>query len=391
MFGENDFDLVVSDIKMEPVSGLVLLQNIKSIRPEIPIIMMTAYASVETALDTLKMGAFDYITKPFKLDDFMEVVERALASVTDPAGNIERSGDPESYCCLPGVVGVSSGMQDTCRMLELVAPTEATVLLRGEKGTGRSMLARVVHSRSRRGDKACVEIDCAALPPESAVDLFVGRTVDDDTPGDPEYHGLLGANGGTVILENVDALSPDLQKTLLRAICDKVVTLPSGREAGLDLRIVATADVGLQNAVVEGRFLEDLFRRISLVSVEIRPLRERREDILPLVWLFLRQKRGDEDKLPELAADARGALKHYPWPGNIAELCEVMEHAWQNRVDGKIMRDSLPEPMLRSLTESMSVFSGTGINNNQATSLMAFLRRKGVDLNRELSKRKGQG
>jgi len=274
-------------------------------------------------------------------------------------------------------------------MIELVAPTEATVLLCGEPGSGRSLIAHVIHEMSLRKENTCVTIDCGKLPQEEPEKAFIGRAAQAD--GEQEFagraDGLLVASGGTLVLENVEKLPASVQQLLLEVLSEKTVTGPGAkRGSSVDVRVLATADSGLHQAVADGRLLEDLFKRLSLVSVLLRPLRERHEDILPLSWYFLREEAADNDQLPEMSADVRGALQHYSWPGNVAELRAVIKHAYAHSVEGAIVRESLPPHMLRTLTESLTVFSAADMSRTHAASLRAFLQKKGVDLNSEMAK-----
>jgi DNA-binding NtrC family response regulator len=367
-------DLAISDIRMEPVNGMALLKEIRSIQPGTPVIMMTAYASVETALDALKIGAYDYLTKPFKIVDFIAVVEKALASAGESDGLTEANGIVGARYCFGRVVGMSAVMAEACRLLELVAPTDATVLLHGEKGSGRSLIAHTVHEKSLRAGSICASIDCGKMS--------AGEPGGGAASVAHLFAMLRESSGGTVVLQNVECLPPGGQKLILSLLRDKSIVEEGRKEpVHLDVRIIATAGPCLRKRVESGQFEEDLYRRLGLLSVEIKPLCERQEDILPLFIHFLQQESGEgEHAIPEVSADVRGALQHYVWPGNVAEMRDVVKFAMLHKVNGAVVRQSLPPEMLRTLTVSEHIGSVPTMDGNRAASLKAFLRKKGVEL-----------
>jgi DNA-binding NtrC family response regulator len=376
----NKFDLVVSDIRMQPLSGLFLLQELQSNKPELPVVMMTAYASVDTALDALKMGAFDYLTKPFKVEDFMEVVDRALMGNNEIVSAAEMDSivkDNSSFGCL---ICLSANIKESCRMVELVAPTDTSVLLQGEGGTGRTLFAQAIHNISSRKDKACIVYSCSDLDPDDdiAVNSLIGTAVDVEDVNS-KGAGILGAEGGTLILEDVECLSILMQKMLLDVICNKQLQTGDFKSdvVPVNVRLLVTSSSCLKTAVSEGRFLEELYRRISLISINICPLSERRDDILPLAWFFLKkQVNGD---IPAISADVRGALQHYAWPGNVAELKDVVTYLREHAIDGAIVRDSLPPHLLSTIKDTKGI-DKESLADSKAKTLKAYLARKGVDL-----------
>jgi DNA-binding NtrC family response regulator len=369
---EEDLDLVVTDIRMEPRSGLALLKHMRETRSDVPVIMMTAFATVETALDALKTGAFDYIAKPFRLEAFLEVVERALSSGVRGSEPLAPSGDMVRF---GRVVCGSEAMHEACRLVELVAPTPAAVLLIGERGTGRSLLADVIHGLSRRKDAPLETVDCSRLPGVSAL---IG-TPRPEQADDPAPSGLLGAAGGTVLVENVGDLDTAGQEILLEVLRNKAVSVPGEAPRPIDVRIVATATPDLSRRVSSGAFSEDLFRRLALVRISLPPLRECRDAILPTANVFMHEVLGDAAVLPVLTADVRGALVHYNWPGNVGELHETIAYACGRIDGGRITRESLPAHILETLTGSVEEPQPTRREPNRAQALRAFLKQQGVD------------
>lgn len=384
VLAEGGVDLVVSDIRMEPTSGLVLLKQVRVLQPDTPVIMMTAYASVETALDALKMGAYDYLTKPFKIVEFIDVVERALASGGQQQRTVAESevGKGEDRYCFGKAVGISAAMLDACKLLGLVAPTDATVLLHGERGTGRGLLALTIHEKSLRASGTCVRIDCDRWDGAGSA----GDSVSAASGGLVEK--LKEADGGTAILRNVELLPATGQAAILSLLHDKNLSGGDRKAAAnVDVRVIATAGPELRQAVEQGRFDEDLYKRLGLLSVEIKPLCERREDVDPLFLHFLKELAGDRESLPSVSADVRGALHHYVWPGNVAELKQVTEYAFGHTVHGNITRQSLPASVLSTLAVGEYGGGVPDMDGNRAASLKAFLRRKGVELTDSMLRR----
>ncbi len=372
------YDLVVSDIRMQPLSGLFLLQELNGSHPELPVIMMTAYASVDTALDALKMGAFDYLTKPFKVEEFLDVIDRALMSSNELVSTSEMENIVKENCFFDCILCVSKSMKESCKMIELVAPTDTSVLLLGQAGTGRTLFAQAIHNHSSRKDMSCLVLNCAELSDEkTAPDIFIGKA---GNPNDVNSSGsgILGADGGTLILENIENMAIIVQRMLLDVICKKQV-FPEGKEpVNVNVRILATSSACLDTAIKEGRFLDELYRRISLISINICPLSERREDILPLAWFFLSQLAKEGEEIPAISADVRGALQHYIWPGNVAELRGVVKYLFEHKDNNMITRNSLPPHLLNTISDKKSD-AGNAAESNKAKSLKEYLSRKGVD------------
>jgi len=377
--GGDPLDLVVTDLRMEPASGMILLERLRKERPAVPVIVMTAYATVDTALNALKIGAFDYITKPFRLETFLEVVDRALSARREEPPLMAKAEDMLRF---GRVVCACPAMNDACRMVELIAPTDAAVLLSGEAGSGRSLLAAVVHELSRRADGPFVTIDAATLPGDAGPEALLGEARGPDDPPDADPAGLLGAQGGSAVIENVGRLSPALQKILLEALKERQVAA-NGKTVELDVRLLVTAAPGLGNAVTACLFLDELYRRLALVRVDIPALRECPDAILPLTQRFLEARTGEGTAVPELAGDARGILLHYDWPGNVAELRSVVEHAGRNLEGGRVTRTSLPPPVVDAVHGGEAGDERrpeTRGEQRQAPGLKAYLRAQGVEL-----------
>ncbi len=317
----DDFDLVVSDLRMPQVDGMALLRWVSTHRGGLPVILITAHGTVETAVEALKQGAFDYVTKPFDRDELHGVITKALAT---GARNATRAG-PET-----AMVGTTPEMREVFRLIEKVAPSPTTVLVTGESGTGKELVARAIHDHSDRSDGPFIQVNCGAIP-ESLFEAelfgyergaFTGAVT--SKPGRFEL-----ATGGTLFLDEVGELPRDMQVKLLRALQQRQVDRVGGvRPVDVDVRIVAATNVDLQQAVAVGAFRSDLYYRLSVFPIALPPLRERREDIPLLVEHFLeRFNQRLSKQVRRLTPDALATLMEHPWPGNIRELENLMERS----------------------------------------------------------------
>jgi DNA-binding NtrC family response regulator len=372
---EPPVDLVISDIKMQPMTGLDLLRRIREVAENLPVILVTAYGRVETALDALKDGAFDYVTKPFRVDEFLDTIERALREGPSVLGAEEAVRQLREALWAGSVVAAAPAMQQVCRMTERVAPTDAGVLFLGDKGTGRRALARGLHALSQRREAPVVVLDCGSGDEASVRGRLFGGV--GGAPG-----ALAQAEGGTLVLASVGCLPVVLQEAVWSVLQNREFIDGNGKRMRTNVRIVATAEPDIQAALAAGRFNEDLFRRLGLVTVNLPALRERRQDILMLALHFMRAELGAEADLPPVYPDARGALEHYGWPGNVSELKVVMRHALAHLEDGNLTRGSLPPAIVQSLSRDHS--SRQTAASGRARALREFLRDHEGDLRREV-------
>ncbi|MCE9614058.1 MAG: sigma-54 dependent transcriptional regulator [Lentisphaerae bacterium] len=377
-------DLLLCDINMKPTSGMQVLQAARERHPGLTVVMFTAYGSVETALESLRKGAFDYVTKPFRVSDFIETIESALAWDPTRAAEGEQATIPFH---LGEIIAQSASMRAVCTMIERVAPTDATMLFRGERGSGKQLCGRTIHAMSQRRQGPFVVADCAAIPPADLAVALFGRAVQAHGLDSEDGHGLLQqAFGGTLWLSEIGILPPPIQERLLRVFKEQLI-VPEGGETPVpvDARILAETAMDMPQAVAQGKFRADLYARFAPLAVEIKPLRERREDILPMFWHFFRQALGDQAPLPRVDPDARGLLLHYSWPGNVKELQAVVSHLVQAGITQRVTGATLPENMVRAL-------SGTPIaalsqdDSGRAKSLKAFL----MAANRSRAARQGE-
>ncbi|MFA7464780.1 MAG: sigma-54 dependent transcriptional regulator, partial [Syntrophales bacterium] len=327
---EKSCDLVLMDIRMLKISGLDALGEIKTFNPAMPVIMMTAFASVETAVDALKKGAYDYLTKPLDFDELKLAIGRALDHHSLREENKLLRESLGARFDRGNLIGNSRSMMRLLETVAQVAPSEATVLISGESGTGKEMIAGAIHFNSPRRNGPFVKINCAALTETLLESELFGHEKGAFTGADRRREGKFRqADGGTIFLDEVSEMSPAMQVKLLRVLQDREVTRVGGDEAvKADVRVIAASNRDLIGEVGKGRFREDLFYRLNVVSITMPPLRDRREDIPLLAQHFLDvfAKKNRKD-VQGFGAKAMDRLLRYAWPGNIRELMNTVERA----------------------------------------------------------------
>ncbi len=320
-------DLILLDVKMPGIGGLEALKHIKAFNPALPVIMITAYATVQTAVEALKLGAGDYLIKPLNIDELEEAVQAAIQPSPEKEADTQAS-IPELENL--DLVAESSVMRDIIGEAVNVASTDATVLLTGESGSGKEVLAEVVHRMSPRSGKNIMTVNCAAIPDTLIESEMFGHLKGAFTGADRDKEGRFqAAEGGTLFLDEIGELPLPAQAKLLRVLQDGKVTPVGGtREIETDVRIITATNKDLENEVKEGRFREDLFYRISVIPIHIPPLRERKIDIPPLSELFLKRFTGRHGKnIKGFTPRALAKLLSHDWPGNVRELMNVIERA----------------------------------------------------------------
>jgi DNA-binding NtrC family response regulator len=333
LLAARSFDLLVVDNRMPERSGLELIRDLAAGTPEAErpsIVMMTAHATVESAIEAMKLGAFDYLQKPFEVDELLVVARRALEHQRLRTQHryllSERDEEFNHY----GIVGRSRAIQDLIRKLELVAQSKSTVLVTGETGTGKELAARAIHDRSEQRGMPLIKVNCAAIPETLLESELFGHVKGAFTGAVSSKKGkFVLADGGTIFLDEIGTMSPALQAKLLRVLQEREVE-PLGGEQTLqvDLRVIAATNRDLRRMVAEGTFQEDLFYRLSVIPIAIPPLRERREDIPALVEHFVRKHTQRTGKaIDQVSPEALTALQAYDWPGNVRELENTIERA----------------------------------------------------------------
>ncbi|HWQ75732.1 MAG TPA: sigma-54 dependent transcriptional regulator [Syntrophomonas sp.] len=340
----NPMDVVIMDLRMPGMDGIETLKEINKRKIPTKVIIMTGYATIRTAVDTIKLGAFNYIAKPFENDDLVAMVKEAVVSPQAPAFNNAYEAEPEESN-LSGIIGRSPAMNEIFKMIQKVAAHNTTVLITGESGTGKSLLAQVIHDASSRKNAPFITINCATLPENLLESELFGHEKGAFTGAVSAQTGKFElAKNGTIFLDEISTLSANTQAKLLRVIQDKKFERVGGeRTLEVDVRIIAATNERLDLAVKEGRFREDLFYRLNVITVEMPPLRDRAEDIPLLVYFFINrfhEKLGVN--ISSVSSEAMDLLIRYKWPGNIRELENVIERAMILEDDAEIGIDCLP-------------------------------------------------
>jgi len=331
VFAENDVDLTLSDIKMAGMDGIELLSSIRSIDPAAPVIMMTAFSSVDTAVAALRHGAYDYITKPFINEDLLQRVKNAVEHHTLARENRALRTELGRKYTFDNVIGRETGLRRVFDVVEKVADTATTVVITGESGTGKELVARALHFSSSRSALPFLAINCGALPEALLESELFGHTKGAFTGAVADKKGYFrSVNGGTLFLDEIGEMPAALQVKLLRALQEREVT-PVGSSASepFDARIVAATNRDLEAEVIAGNFREDLYYRLNVVEIALPPLRERKDDIPLLAKHFVaRAARGLDRPAKSIDPGALDALVAYSWPGNVRELENVIERAF---------------------------------------------------------------
>ncbi|MFQ5418441.1 MAG: sigma-54-dependent transcriptional regulator [Myxococcota bacterium] len=368
---ENDeFDVVISDIQMPGGSGIELLHAANEISPDTLMIMITAFASTETAIAAMKEGAYDYVTKPFKVDELRIVLEKALEKKLLSSENKRLRCELRSRARDRSIVGSSPPMQRVYELVAQVAASKANVLITGESGTGKEMIARALHSDGDRSERPFVAVNCAAIPETLLESELFGHVKGAFTGAVQNKEGLFEhADGGTLFLDEVGELSLPIQVKLLRAIQEKTFRRVGGtRDERVDVRLLAATNRCLEDAVRSGSFREDLYYRINVIEIAIPPLRERSDDIPLLVSHFMEKHALDSGETVErVSDDVMRRLLEYPYPGNVRELENIIERAMALSRGPAIEVDSLPPTLLSPVTPSKSThIPPEGINLEDA-------------------------
>jgi two-component system response regulator PilR (NtrC family) len=346
--GETPVDLALVDLRMSGMDGLETLRRLKELSETVAVVIVTAFATTETAIQALKEGAYDYLIKPFKVDELKLVVRKALEERRLRWENQRLRREVELRYTLGNMVGKSPKVQELFATISRLAESRATVLLTGESGTGKTLLAKTIHFNSSRKSGPFVAVNCAAIPTELMESELFGHLRGAFTGAIANKQGLFeAADGGTLLLDEISEMSTHLQAKLLRVLEDREIRPVGGTKAiRIDVRIIAATNRDLAQAMARGTFREDLFYRLNVISVPLPPLRERREDIPLLANHFLQKLTELAGASPKvLSPEALACLEGYAWPGNIRELENVIERAVTLEPGPIIRAESLPESM----------------------------------------------
>lgn len=360
---EGDFDVVLTDLNMPGVSGIELCERVAAHRPDVPVVVITAFGSLETAISAIKAGAYDFVTKPVDLDILAVSLERALnhRALKEQIRILSRTSD-EGGC--GQLIGESRPMRELCDQIKRVADSEASVLIIGESGTGKELVARELHGRSRRARGPFVAFNCAALPESLLESELFGHRRGAFTDAREDKKGLLvEASGGTLFLDEVGDIPTPVQPKLLRALEERRVRpLGGASEVAYDARVIAATHRDLEEAMEAGAFRGDLYYRLNVIKLPVPPLRSRGTDVLLLARRFVAEFAGRSGKpVSGIAEPAMEKLLAYDWPGNVRELRNAMERAVALARHDKLVLDDLPE-QVRDYEESRAFPGGNDPN-----------------------------
>ena len=330
LFDKQQFDLVLTDLKLPGMDALDMLPKLREHDAQVPIIVLTAYGTVQTAVDAMKLGAFDFILKPFAVENLELLVRRALDLRRVHTENMVLREQAAQVPKFENLVGSSTAMREVYTTIRQVAPTRSSVLITGETGTGKELVARAIHKLSPRADHVFVALNCAAIPADLLESELFGHTRGAFTGAQADRLGKFAlANGGTLFLDEIGDMAYPLQAKLLRVLQEGVVErVGSNKPMAVDVRVLSSTNCDLGTAMREGRFREDLYYRLNVFHIHLPALRERREDVIDLARFFLDRFAREMGKGPlELTEEACRVLAAYEWPGNVRELQNLMERA----------------------------------------------------------------
>jgi len=381
------YPIVISDIYLDERTGLDVLQTARQRNPNCAVILMTGRGSIETVVAATRGGAFDYIAKPFELDRMLDTVKRAEASFTqtdDDGADIDDMPETE-------MIGSSPGMVEIYKTIALVAPTSAAVLIQGETGTGKEMIARMIHNNSPRAQQAFVPVDCASMAPSLIESELFGAMKGAYTGADRDRLGVFeAAAGGTVFLDEIGDIEHNFQLKLLRFLQEKEIRpLGASRGRKVDVRVIAATNRDLQKMVDEGKFREDLWYRLNVVRIVLPPLCERAGDVPLLAHYFLNKYNERYGQKARLTESGVTALEGYSWPGNVRQLQHITERltilAPQGRIDGAAVREAIELTETREFgSETLAdteadqirrVLAATGGNKSRAAKILGIERK----------------
>jgi len=359
LLAERSYDLIISDVKMPGLNGIALLERVKRSWPDTAVLMITAYSTAEDAVEAMKLGAYDYLAKPFKVEELKILVRNALEKLDLTKENIRLRREVRER--FSRFVGKSRVMRDLYTLIEKVAASTSSVLIMGESGTGKELAARAIHEHSLRRDETFVAVNCGAIPDTLMESELFGHKKGAFTGAVADKPGLFEqAEGGTLFLDEIGEIPLLLQAKLLRVLQEKEFRRVGGSETRkADVRIVAASNKDLEEQIREGTFREDLFYRLNVIMLRMPPLRERTEDIVPLIEHFFRKFTGREISEPVATPEALKVILSYPFPGNVRELENMVERC---TVLGEPLLDcdALP-PQILSCTRRAEAYAGADI------------------------------
>ncbi len=357
ILGKEDFDILITDLNMKGLKGLDLLGEATKLTPLTPVIIITAFGTIESAIQAIKMGAYDYITKPFQIDELILTVKKALEHRLLKKEVVRLKKEVEIRYHFHHLIGRSSSMQKTYTLIERIQESTGNVLITGESGTGKELVAKAIHFNSTKREGPFIAVNCAAIPETLLESELFGYKKGAFTDAKRDKKGLLfEAQGGTIFLDEVTEMPTTLQAKLLRVIEEKMVRpLGDNRSYPMDARIISASNRNMKELLQQGRFREDLYYRIKVIDIELPPLRERQEDIPLLIKHFIEKYR-QEAKTPVsgVSVDVLKILTDYSWPGNVRELENVVQRALNLCQQEMLLPQDLPSSLLSAVVKEES-------------------------------------
>ncbi|MCU7863414.1 MAG: sigma-54 dependent transcriptional regulator [Candidatus Thiodiazotropha sp. (ex Lucinoma borealis)] len=346
---KKQFDVILTDLRMEKVGGMDILRRAKELDPETAVVLITGYATLDSAVEAMKAGAFHYIAKPFRLDEVRKVVRNALELVHLKKENRQLKEQLKDSRSEPSIITQDAIMQRLLEMAKQIAPTTTNVLITGESGTGKELLARFIHAHSDRSDKTFQAVNCGALQEDLLANELFGHEKGAYTGASEAKEGLIeAANGGTLFLDEIAEMSVGMQVKLLRVIQEREVQrLGSTRTTPVDIRLITATHRDLRDEIAAGRFRQDLYYRLDVVGLHLPPLAERRDDIPLLAFYFLRKHAARMGRtVNDIDSTVMAVLLDYDYPGNIRELENIIERAVTLSQEGQLMMANLPPSLV---------------------------------------------
>ena len=353
---KEEFDVIITDLKMKGLKGLDLLEEAKKVAPLTPVIIITAFGTIESAIQAMKMGAYDYITKPFQMDEIVLTVKKALENRLLKKEVVRLKKEVESRYHFHQLIGKSPSMQKIYDLIERISDSSSNVLITGESGTGKELVAKAIHYSGIRKEGPFIAVNCAAIPETLLESELFGYKRGAFTDAKTDKKGLIfEATEGTLFLDEITEMPPMLQAKLLRVIEEREVRpLGDTNSYPIDVRIISASNRDIKELIHQGRFREDLYYRLKVIDIELPPLRERREDIPLLVQHFIDQiRQRTEEEISGVSEDALKILINYSWPGNVRELENVIQRAITLCQHEVILPEDLPTSMLQEADENL--------------------------------------